>query len=609
MPTRVDSMPLRPMMGAGAFAKWGIDFVEPIQPPAYRTQAQYIIVATDYLTKWAKAKFTRKNDARTTAAFLYENVFTRYEFPIEIVSDRGTYFFNEVIEYFLSEFMVIHNKSAPYHPQANGQAEHTNKILSSVLTKVVSTGRTDWKMNLHAALWAYRVSFKTVINATPFNLVYGIDAMLPIEFLLPTLRVARDLEWTRHELSERLEDLEKLDEQRLTVVAHIYAQKRKQKQFFDSHLLTKIFKKGDLVLVYSLKQHIPKFKKKGNGPFVIEDVSPSGAVKLSTLDGEPMANWISGCRLKKYYLPLTNKLLEKMHAAKQRRIKKQQIIEEAQQEARIRVHKRKAALRNHQFAVPINNLMTRKQLEVPSTDAVSTDDEWQDSMDLRITIKLKDHNINALVDTGARMNAVSYSTYRKATDQPLQPGVIAVKGCNKEMTPALGLINLNVLVNGFPCPHQFICIPDEHMNESLILGISWMRTYKAVPDWDKNHLKLSLKGGQLVIPIAPSMADNLPPAPEQNTWDSAHGVSSRKTRSTKRTRVIIEESDDDEEEQSAETHPQPADSQESSDNAEKRARRREMMKTIVAARQEEPAQKKARHVREKEAYERRHQSA
>ncbi|MCO5593442.1 hypothetical protein L7F22_047456 [Adiantum nelumboides] len=143
MPTRVDSMPLRPMMGARAFAKWGIDFVGLIQPPAYRTQAQYIIVATDYLTKWVEARATRKNDARTTTAFLYDNVLTRYGLPIEIVNDRGTHFLNEIIEYLPIEFMVIHNKSAPYHPQANGQAENTNKILSSVLTKVVSTKRND----------------------------------------------------------------------------------------------------------------------------------------------------------------------------------------------------------------------------------------------------------------------------------------------------------------------------------------------------------------------------------------------------------------------------------------------------------------------------------
>ncbi|MCO5573180.1 hypothetical protein L7F22_026947 [Adiantum nelumboides] len=108
-----------------------------------------------------------------------------------------------------------------------------------------------------------------------------------------------------------------------------------------------------------------------------------------------------------------------MHAAKQRRIKRQQIIDEALEEARIRVLKRKV--------IPMNNLMTGKQLKTPSTDAVATDEEWLDGMDLRIILKLNDHNIKALVNTRARINAVSYSTHKKATDQPLQPGVSAVK--------------------------------------------------------------------------------------------------------------------------------------------------------------------------------------
>ena len=97
-PIRRDKMPLRPMMGACKFAKWGIDFVGPIDPPAAYTNAQYIIVATDYMTKWVEAKATPKNDSHTTTKFLYENVFTRYSLPIEIVSDRGSHFLNKVIE-------------------------------------------------------------------------------------------------------------------------------------------------------------------------------------------------------------------------------------------------------------------------------------------------------------------------------------------------------------------------------------------------------------------------------------------------------------------------------------------------------------------------------
>ena len=89
------------MLSTRAFAKWGLDFVGPIKPPARGTHSKYILVATDYLTKWIEAKATVKNDARTTAKFLYEDIFTRYGLPIELVNDQGTHFINEVIEYLL----------------------------------------------------------------------------------------------------------------------------------------------------------------------------------------------------------------------------------------------------------------------------------------------------------------------------------------------------------------------------------------------------------------------------------------------------------------------------------------------------------------------------
>ena len=66
--------------------------------------------------------------------------------------------------------------------------------------------------------------------------------------------------------------------------------------------------KGDLVLVYTLKLHIGNLRKQGFGPCMVEEVSSSGAVKLSTLDGESMSKWMSGCHKKKYELPLINNM-------------------------------------------------------------------------------------------------------------------------------------------------------------------------------------------------------------------------------------------------------------------------------------------------------------
>ncbi|MCO5592752.1 hypothetical protein L7F22_046755 [Adiantum nelumboides] len=403
-----DDMPLRPMMGARAFAKWGIDFVGSIAPPAYKSHAQYINIATDYLSKWVEAKATTTNDAKTTAQFLYESIFTRYGLPIEIVSDRGTHFINEVIENLLDEFMVIHRKSAPYHPQANGQAESTNKTLVIVLTKIINESRADWDQKLHSALWAYRVAYKTSISTTPFNMVYGIQAILPLEFLIPTLRVAKELEWAGHELFEQIEVLEKLDETKLRAVASIYAQKRNMKSFFDQHVINKEFATGDYVLMYTLKQHSKKLQKRRNGPYVIHGISLSGAIKFATLEGEEMPNWISGCRLKKYHLPLTIEMLAKIHSAKERKQKLKETKAQAQEEAKIKILKRKQKLQR-QRQPPIE-----ETTPIPLA-AIQSCEQWQIGIDVRINVRLPNGQYQrALVDTGARVNVLAEKHMEKA---------------------------------------------------------------------------------------------------------------------------------------------------------------------------------------------------
>ena len=80
------------------------------------------------------------------------------------------------------------------------------------MTKVVEGTRSDWEQKLHNVIWAYRCGYKMSVGTMPFNLVYGLNAILPIKFLIPTLCVAQTLEWTGHELAQRVADLEQLDE-------------------------------------------------------------------------------------------------------------------------------------------------------------------------------------------------------------------------------------------------------------------------------------------------------------------------------------------------------------------------------------------------------------
>ena len=74
-------------------------------------------------------------------------------------------------------------------------------------------GSTDWELKLTAALWAYRTSYKVATGCTPFKLVYGLEAVMPWEFLVPSLRVAVAEKWDGHELADRIRILENLDEE------------------------------------------------------------------------------------------------------------------------------------------------------------------------------------------------------------------------------------------------------------------------------------------------------------------------------------------------------------------------------------------------------------
>ena len=167
--------------------KWGLDFVNPFKPTTAWTGNQYIIDTTSYCTKCVEAKALRDNTANSTTQFLYEHIWCHFSCLIELVSDQCTYFVNKVIHE-LSQFYAIVHKSTIY-PQANGLAESTNKTIQHILKKIVNEHWTDWDQKLHSALCAYRTTYKTMIRSTPFRMAFGLEAVMPIEFQVPCLRV------------------------------------------------------------------------------------------------------------------------------------------------------------------------------------------------------------------------------------------------------------------------------------------------------------------------------------------------------------------------------------------------------------------------------------
>ena len=130
-----------------------------------------------------------------------------------MMTDQGTHFLNRTIEALTEEFQIQHHKSTPYHPQANGMVEAFNKICNSQ--------RNDWDLRFNAVLWAYRTTCKKLTGHTPFSLVYGQEAVMPMEYIIPSLRVAQITEIVDTDtMNERLVQLLALEEDRFIAEFH-----------------------------------------------------------------------------------------------------------------------------------------------------------------------------------------------------------------------------------------------------------------------------------------------------------------------------------------------------------------------------------------------------
>nr|GEV74582.1 reverse transcriptase domain-containing protein [Tanacetum cinerariifolium] len=126
----------------------GIDFMGPF--PSSKGN-KYILVAIDYLSKWVEAKALPTNDARVVIKFL-KSLFSRFETPKAIISDRGTHFCNDQFSRVMSKYGVTHRLLTAYHPQISGQVEVTNRGLKRILERTVGENRALWSDKLEDAL-------------------------------------------------------------------------------------------------------------------------------------------------------------------------------------------------------------------------------------------------------------------------------------------------------------------------------------------------------------------------------------------------------------------------------------------------------------------------
>ncbi|MCO5562179.1 hypothetical protein L7F22_015805 [Adiantum nelumboides] len=239
--------PRFPIFAYAPFEKWGIDAIGPL--PRTSTGRQYILTATDYMTRWAKAASVARITAADVTKFVLDYICSRFGTPLEILSDRDKH--------------------------------------------------------LTAALWAYRTSFKVSTHFTPYHLVYGQEALLPIEVELGSLRVlARETTSSKEKLEQRILDLQRLELDREAATDYYITQANKKREQFNNKIKEKKLEEGMLVMRYDRRldlSHSKKFFQRWEGPYVIFKKFKNGSYWLQDLSGKIHKYPVNGWRLKEFF--------------------------------------------------------------------------------------------------------------------------------------------------------------------------------------------------------------------------------------------------------------------------------------------------------------------
>ena len=200
-------------------------------------------------------------EATTVASTLVDKIFLRYSVPEQFHSDQGRQFESQLIAEVCKLLNINKTRTTPYHPQCDGLVERFNRTLLNMLATCAKDRPFDREQYIRKVCMAYNSSTQSSTGYTPFYLMFGRQARLPIDVLYGT----------REELYPFCAEYARLLQTRLSsafaiVRQHITTTHQQQKEFYDAKIHGEPYNAGDYVWLHNLqREHRASFTTLGLG--------------------------------------------------------------------------------------------------------------------------------------------------------------------------------------------------------------------------------------------------------------------------------------------------------------------------------------------------------
>ncbi|KAJ4804794.1 Pol-polyprotein [Rhynchospora pubera] len=300
---RIPRQPPHPMQSISSswpFDVWGLDLLGPF--PQGQGNVKFLVVAVEYFTKWIEAKPLATIASQKIVDFARHQIVYRYGIPHTFISDNGTQFTGAPFQDFCKGLGIRSCTSSVCHPQSNGLAEVSNRTILEGLKRKIESSKNTWPEYLDEILWAYRTTPRSSTSRSPFSMIYGMEAVTPMEAVHPTLRT-KSYTWEKNG-TRREEDLETIYELREEARVKMEEYQRRMRRGFDRKVAPKHFQPGDWVLrkIEATGKQVGKFDPAWEDPFEIIKSIEGRAYHLRDMRGKRIPNVWNAAHLRKFYI-------------------------------------------------------------------------------------------------------------------------------------------------------------------------------------------------------------------------------------------------------------------------------------------------------------------